>query len=399
MIQALLALVLALPVRAESGFDPRVWMEALTFPDSEWRADDFGTETGVAERELLSRHRPRVFLQPGQTPPVDFYRFYLPKTVVRDRKRGDEVVLRGPGAQDLKRIERRLELYLDYQGPDAPCAGDCAGYEGTAYGRVYRERMTLPGRAKPVPVTVLKYNFAFLYSGLPADNGLVRELGAAIVGDREKWHELDIHGAIHVLLGPDQAPWALLLAQHNHFRSYVFGVDLPAPEDGRPRVCFAARSNEPYPCPEGAKPVEHRTAGDPSKTRWMLLGRARPLAAGRDVVRGPQGGARAFSYKLVFPPSRDPLYVAWLPLGARGRILWRDSWQRTGPPGIDMNTWPELKKYSDIAQFWYLHDGNAEDAEVMQRHMKGFFEVDFAPVLAANGARFAAALRAAGSLP
>ncbi|PCI39100.1 MAG: hypothetical protein COB53_03745 [Elusimicrobia bacterium] len=384
---------------AEEEFDSVAWSEALTYKQAEWSADDFGKKASRSDRELLNRYKPRVYLAPGQIPPVDFYRYYLPKTVVRNGKENDSVVMHAPDRTQLKSIERRLDLYLDYQGPDSPCGQECRDYKTVAYGRVYQESMVLPGSERPVPVAVLKYSFVFLYSGLPSKTGWLRELGAGLIGDRERWHELDIHGAIHVVLGPKKKPVALLLAQHNHFRSWVFGQDIPLPKDSRAQVCFASRSNEPYLCPHGDVPEYHNTTGDPAKIEWLLLGRNRPVASGQDGVWGPLGGATELAYDVEFPMTRDPLYVSWMPLGARGKILWWDSWEKTGPPGIDMNTWPELQKYSDIAQFWYVRDGSVEDAELMGRHLKSFFNVEIAPVLKNNGKRFAAALRAAGHLP
>ena len=75
----------------------------------------------------------------------------------------------------------------------------------------------------------LKYNFVFPISGLPAKPGLIKTALARLAGDPERWHELDIHGAVTVALAQrkdgEYKPVALILAQHNHFRTYLYGAE------------------------------------------------------------------------------------------------------------------------------------------------------------------------------
>ncbi len=370
----------------------RAWLTALTYEDED--PSDFGTPVMAADRRLLEKFRPRVFIAPGGRVPVDFYGFYLPNTVVRDSS--GEIVEESPSRAYLKKIERRAGWCLDYTGPDSPCKNEsCRGYVGTGYGRVYRERARYRTRTgiREEPVTILKYNFAFIYSGLPAEIGGIKETLAGLVLDPSRVHELDIHGAVHVVVDKAGRPLVLLLAQHNYFRSYVFGVDIPEmPEDGRVPVCFALRSNEPYPCPDGDKPVKRRTVGNPVNIAYVIDGSGRPLLSGMDIVFGPGAGAEEVRYTLKFLPRRDPLYVSWIPLGNREKILFFGRFYSTGPPGMDLNTWPELKKYSDIMQFWYLSDDDSEEASLMREAFRSFTDVDFEKVLEHNGARLYKAL-------
>jgi hypothetical protein len=396
IITCLLFFLLPAPAPAAStdGWPPgfRDWLRALTYEDED--PEDLGAPVSQADKNLLERFRPRIFRAPGGRVPVDFYGFYLPNTVVRDES--GKVVRKSPTRAFLKKIERRAGWYLDYEGPDSPCEDEeCRGYVGTGYGRVYRERArfrTASGM-RELPVIILKYNFAFTYSGLPAETGWLKEAIAGIVMDPSRVHELDIHGAVQIVLSEKERPLVLLLAQHNYFRSYVFGVDIPAmPRDNRYQVCFALRSNEPYPCPPGKGPVRRRTVGNPVNMAHVIDGRGRPLLSGMDVVYGPGAGAEEVSYTLRFLPTRAPLYVSWIPLGNRERGLRFLNFYRTGPPGMDLNTWPELKKYSDIMQFWYLRDGSSEDADLMQGAFRSFTDVDFEKVLGHNGRRLYEAL-------
>jgi len=384
----ILVFTLCAPVMAAS-WPPRheAWLSALTYPDED--PEDFGLKTTKEDKLLLQKFRPRIFVAPEGRVPVDFYNFYLPNTVVRDET--GAVIKKSPSRSFLKGIERKAGLYLDYQGPDTPCdLNGCEGYVAVGYGRVYRETAVfrLKSGTRQAPVTILKYNFAFTYSGIPAEVGTLKEYLLGLFIDPAKFHELDIHGAIHIILNEKKRPIVMLLAQHNYFRSYVFGKDIPLlPVDNRAGVCFALRSNEPYLCPAGTAPARRRTVGNPVNMSYVINNTNRPFLSGTDIVFGPKAGARPVPYQLKFLTRKDPLYVSWIPLGAKEKIFFVSSFYRKGPPGMDMNTWPKLKKYSDIMQFWYLRDDNPEDAALMQGAFRSFIDVDFKRVLEHNGER------------
>ena len=373
--------------KAEWSSMERYFLEASTFPDDQWRADDFGQVTRLADQALLTRFKPRVVIGPEGLPPVDFYRDYLPQAVVLGPWR--KVVQAAPSREFLKRIERDRRYHLDFRG-SAPCRGaGCISFRGALYGRVFRETMGAPDgvSADPVSVVILKYTAVFMASGLPMGVTGARALGARIAGDLDNWHELDIHGAIQLLFLEGEAkPFVVLLAQHNHFRTYVVGKDIDWPESGRLRVCFAQRSNEPYPCPTGSEPARHRAVGNPTKVRYLFLGGREPLLGADDVVFGEGSGGVELGVDMRFLPSRDPFYVSWIPLGDRQRLLGVfKSWARKGPPGVDMNSFPTLRKYTDIAQFWYVKDGDEKAVEVFESSIKGLLDVDVGAVRAFNG--------------
>ncbi|NOS35563.1 MAG: hypothetical protein GQ522_02885 [Deltaproteobacteria bacterium] len=375
----------------EEDWDERhsKWLLALTYPASEENPEEFGKETGEYERGLLERFKPRVVVSPEGLVPVDFYEFYLPRTVVRDESRKGVVVKEAPSREYLKSIERDRRYYLDYTGPLYPCEGDCKEYIATGYGRAYREAADLrtgEGR-REIPIIVLKYTFPFPFSGLPAGLSLMREALMRVVADPVRFHELDIHGAVQIILDERERPIVLLLAQHNHFRTYLIGKDLPWPDDNHIPICFAERSNEPYPCHADTPPRYYRTVGNPKDFGYVIDGKSSALTAGEDRVYGQNGGGREVPYRLKFLPDRDPLYVSWIPLGDRKKILTFNTFYRNGPPGIDLNTSPELKAYGEIMQFWYLRDGNNEDAALMRNSFRSFSDVDFEKVLTRNGTR------------
>ncbi len=401
-ISAVLTISLLLMTATLYGSEPqwdeghKAWLLALTYSD--YQEDDFGKETAESDKLLLEKFKPSVIISPKGLLPVDFYDFYLPRTVVRDLSQKRRVVKKSPERDYLKRIERDRRYYLDYTGPLYPCEGDCKDYVATGYGRVYREKASIrteEGR-KDLSIIVLKYNFPFLFSGLPAKLSLMKEALMRVVADPVRFHELDIHGAVQIIIDERERPIVLLLAQHNHFRTYLIGKDVQWPEDNHIQVCFAERSNEPYPCHSNPLPRYYRTVGHPKHMAYVVDGRSKPLTAGKDVVYGINAGGRAVDYRLKFLPDRDPLYVSWISLGDRKRLLFFDTFYRNGPPAIDLNTSPEIKAYGDGMQFWYLRDDNHEDAALMKESFRSFTDVDFEKVLNHNGRRLYKDMREMG---
>lgn len=365
------------------------FLQPLIFPDSEWSDDDFGNSTDLDAQALLEKFRPRIFVAPGGLLPIDFYRDYLPNTVAKDAS--NAIVNAAPDRRYLKYIERSYGYYLDYQGKHLTSSSvSRSNYVTTLYGRLYREVMepAKPGSNTPRPYLILKYNAVFSASGLPARLPWYKNLGASLAGDTDMWHELDIHGAIHIFVNEiTQQPEILLLAQHNHFRAYVIGRDIPSwRADKKIAVCFAQRSNEPYPCPTGSTVKRHRTVGNPGNFSFVVTGENALWDGSEDVVYGEQAGAQEINYALKFLPSRDPLYVSWIPLGDKLKILGLFStFYREGPPGMDMNTFPALKKYTNLAQFWYFKEGDTKAAQLIKETINGFELGNTTPLLQHNG--------------
>ncbi|MEE8574750.1 MAG: hypothetical protein V3T30_04985 [Thermodesulfobacteriota bacterium] len=376
----------------------RAWLTALTSEDSAYDPKDFGKKPSARARALLNRLKPRIIVSPDGLLPVDFYKFYLPNTAVRDLKKDGKSIWRGPGRDYLKKIERDRRFYLDYAGPFYPCT-DCKGYVAPIYATLYEEVAELrdpDGKPRKEPIVILKYNLAFPFSGLPAKLNEIKEAAINIAIDPRRWHELDIHGSVQIILNKMGRPMVLLLAQHNHFRSYVIGKDIAWPKDGHIPICFAERSNEPYPCDDKEEPALHRAVSDPTNAAYLIDGRNEPLISGFDKVYSYNSGGREIKTRAEFLPSLDPLYVSWIPLGDRQSVLGFGKFYRKGPPGMSLTSLPELKRYGDIMQFWYLRDGSIDDAELMKKSFRSFTDVDFEAVLNKNGARLRRTLKEAG---
>jgi len=327
------------------------------------------TPPGAADRALLARYRPRLVLPPGHAGTIDFYRDYLPQTRMVDLADG-RLLADPPTPAELaaRRLERTVALDLVADPPETHPA---------AYGKVTRERVlfaTDTGSAA-LDLTFLTYNVPFAHSGLPAALGrterLLVGLAHAVLGwDRDDWHELDVYTACTVVLGPDGAPFAVLLAQHNHHRAYLVGRDLAWPVDDRVRLDVAVSSNELYLASDAPGPVRHRTIPFPDDLDYLLSGRHAPLFNGFDVTYGSGAGGTETDYALEFLAPADPFYTFRGRLGEYRPFLGYYV-GRSGSPGADYYTLPDLLPLGRTLQFAYLQDGDPDDIAAVRRHVHG----------------------------
>jgi hypothetical protein len=318
------------------------------------------------DRLLLSRFRPRIVVAPGAPRPIDFYRDYLPHTVLCDAEQGGRVVTRHVTREVLQQLGNGRHYYLDLvQIPDLRHEGKTP----VVYGRVYRERVTFAnsrGETTVRSLTFLKYNIVFAVSGLPAGLPWMYEQGLRLLGlNPADWHQLDNFCAVHVVLDEAKRPVAVLLAQHNYHRTYLVGRDLPLPADGRMVFAAAQRSNELYPDTGESGPVFHRAIPWPLYTEYLLSGQARPWCAADDLTYGPRAGGEEVEYELQVLDPCDPFYTSHCMLGAY-RPFFGLEIGRNGPPGADYYTLPALLPLGNLLKASYLHDGRSEDLRVVR---------------------------------
>ena len=330
--------------------------------------DSKGELPTTAERALLEKFRPRVILPPGGNPLIDFYRNYLPCTVMRSFEGGGEVEKRVTPSM-LRERKRRSDLYLDFQDKCFSERVEAGMVNPVAYGRLYRERVVFTdetGHLHSMNLIFLKYNFLFPVSGLPGRLPFGYERTLRLLGlEPDNWHELDNFVAIHVVLDEGGTPRAIILAQHNYHRTYLVGRDLILPTDGRMRFDVALRSNEIYPSSASEKPVQHRVVQWAIHMKYLLSGKNPPFYHGYDITVGENAGGVETGYELLFLPSCDPLYTSEMMLGEPrpffGRYIGRD-----GPPGSDYYTIPPLLPLGNILKFSYLHDGDPGDIDMVE---------------------------------
>ncbi len=342
--------------------ESRALFERHTYSDDEWSEGDFGELPTPEQIALAERFAPSLLLAPDGLAPVDFYRDYLPNSSLKTT--AGKVLVPSPSRKELKACERTLGVHLDLDDDVVwPRAENLSKSSIPLYYSVHEEELVAPAAlgmaGQEIPVVVVGYRLAFPYSGLPTVlKGLTPQL-AGLIGDPNEWHELDIHGAIFVIVEKrGEFPIAVVLAQHNHFRSFVLGKDLPWITADEPLcVSYSLRSNEPYVCPDPgiAQPMQQPTSGDPKDLRYLFQRSNEPPHGPYDLVFGEDAGAIPLETTLECLPSRDPLLASWIPLGEPRKILGVfDSISRTGPPGMLINTWPGNPSVTELAQIFYF---------------------------------------------
>ncbi len=343
---------------------------------------------------LLEKFRPRIFVAPKSYIAISFYLDYLLQCVARQRKSPHTTHSQQVNRKILQDIQFSSNLYLDY-GVSARKARhfEVKDVHPEIYGRIYTDILTTDNLN--IPLIFLKYFLVFPYSGLPAEIGGIKRLGSSLIGDPHGWHELDIHGAIHIILdGNTRKPLGVLLAQHNHHRIYLVGKDFKWPDDNRVSISFSQYSNEPYLMKDNAPYRLERTVGNPMHIAYLFgVTDKAPLGAGSDKIFSKKGGAREVPVELVLLPLNDPLYTAWIPMGNIEKIwgLW-ETWYRRGPPGIDFYTMGSLKNLADLTAFWFIDPKDQQFFALLEENFHDFEDYDLIPVLIHQRQRLATAL-------
>lgn len=323
-------------------------------------------------RALLERYRPRLYLPEGHVGPIDFYRDYIAHGVLRD----------GDGNVIAKKVTPEL-LNQHKQAPQVEFTHTAwpAGYAPTPVLHARAQTAAVDLGDGPQNYRVLSYHAVFPYSGLPA--GLLgwQTIVLGLVGDLDDWHQLDHYTAAYVVLDDTETPVAVILQQHNYQRTYLFGEGIPFAEDGRVGIDVAIRSNELYPHQPGL--TNRRAVSFLSRKAWLYMAGAGPrLLLTADDITQP---SRELKYKLRFMVGSDAFYTFKGYLGERRKLM-----GRSGPPGADYKTLPNLMKFDRQLLVGYWRNGNSHDiGNLTSAIEKPDFHLEFAN---AQGAVFRANL-------
>ena len=355
------------------------------------------------DRALLLRYRPRLILPDGGRYPIDFYRDYLPHTVLR-RYPEKSVVTEKVTPEVLNANRDNKGVYLDFLAEQYRAAGldrrvgkeeggiPLAAKMPVVYGRIIREQVSFPeggGISRAFPLTFLKYNAVFSVSGLPAGLPKGYDLLLKVAGiSPEEWHDLDNFVVVHVVLDEEKRPMAVILSQHNSHRTYLVDAQIPLPPDGRIFFDVALRSNEVYPASDSPDPVRHRAIRGNRYLKYLLSGKDAPFLSADDVTQGRKAGGEEIRYDLVFLSPCDPFYTARILLGEPrplfGRYIGRD-----GPPGADYYAIPPLLPLGNLLKFGYLRDGDPEDIRVVEEAVEEEKRtIDVGRIMEHGGKRF-----------
>lgn len=304
---------------------------------------------------LLEKYKPNFHVDKDSYIPMDFYKDYLPQTSMFTSGWIDRQVASSVSSDMLKTYHLNNGYYLDYDishldalalSPDAVTS--------TVYGRGYRSILAGEGSSKDL--IFLKYSLVFPYSGLPQGTPGYKKLSARLIGNPLAWHELDIHGAVHIVLdGDSKEPLGVILAQHNHHQVLLKDIDFKWPKDHSVDITFATYSNEPYMSHSNDQAKYHRVISTPSNPDYLLgITDRQPLTGGTDTVAAASNVIE-LKTPLVLLPLDDPLYTAHMSLGDRRKILGLfRTFYIEGPPGINYYAMPALKDMANLMAFWYV---------------------------------------------
>jgi len=287
------------------------------------------------ERALLARHAPRFMLPPGHPGLIGFYEDYIAHGRLLDGE--GRLIARDPDRTQLNAVRDRPRVEFVHeplQGPATP----------TVLGRVERRAGPEPDGA---PWTYLTYSAVFRVSGLPSAMASWEELALGLIADLDDWHQLDHYTAATIAFDQTMRPVALTLQQHNGHRTHLFGRDLPWPDDGRPVLDVAIRSNELYIHRDGRVLRRAIPMPNPETMRYLVTGRGKPWLSADDVTEA-QTEAR---FRLDALPHDDAFYGFKGFLGERRRLQ-----GRSGPPGAEYNIWPSAKGKTTEMLVGYWHE-------------------------------------------
>lgn len=305
--------------------------------------------------ELLEKYNPKLYVAKDSYKPVDFYETYVANSTLRKMSKKDELLQSEVSKEDLISHVNKSEYYLDFQLPYKTMLEESAietSITPKVYGRVYRS--LLKSEEEEIPLLFLKYSFAYPYSGLPEGTVWWKKAGARIIGNPMTWHELDIHGAVHIVINEEtMMPVGVILAQHNNHRVHLKTFDFVWPEDDQVKIVVAKYSNEPYLVTDGEERYE-RVVGNPADMEFLYgMSDKEPITAGYDCVPSLEE-TYLVDNELVQLPLDDPLYKATMGLGDRKKILGFRTWFMDGPPGMDFYAMPALLDLSNTFAFWYI---------------------------------------------
>ncbi len=266
------------------------------------------------EQALLRRHQPRIYLPAHHAGLISFYDDYIAQGV-----------LKGPDGKAISADVTPSLLNAHRDDPRVVFEHQPRGGAQTpvVFGRIdYSDRIL----DTPERFALLTYHAVFRVSGIVAGVSWWQAMALAIAGDLEDWHQLDHYTAATLVLNAAQQPVMLMLQQHNYLRTYLYGEALSRPDDGRPLVDVAIRSNELYPHERGR--VRRRAVSflDPKSFRYMVGAGKKPLMTADDITH-PH---REATYDLHFLAPSDAFYTFKGTLGKRRLLPGRD-----GPPGAD----------------------------------------------------------------
>ncbi len=299
-------------------------------------------------KDLAVRYMPRIWVHPESWQPIDFDDYLANSRLVRasDRK----MLIAAPSVDDMTALdyEEQCAVYLetDEITPHNPAP---------IYIQVFHDKDPADAANRWI---YIKYNLVFDWSGLAAKVSWLSRLGAWLSGgDLDRWHRLDIHLAAILAFDTDQQLRMLTLAQHNHQQTFLAGIDFP--QNQKPMLVAATRSNELYLDDGGTSPSAHRVVPFFTDVAYLIDPNEKPVFWAIDVTYGRNAGGKEIQLKPVFLEPGHPL-ADFAGLLAPPRRLLGIYIGRDGPPGYNYYALPAYIPLIDFAAMGYWRAGDTQ---------------------------------------
>ena len=320
----------------------------------ELRAERGANPPTDAERALLRRFKPRLFIAAQAEGPLDFYRDYIAHGVLSDGQ--GRLVAQNPDRHTLNEWRDHPAAVFQHTPADPP-----RQVNPVAYGGIRAAALTLAGQTRPI--TMLTYHYVFRASGLPRGIAPPLRWFARVFADPGDWHQLDHYTAAFVALDSTRRPFAVMLQQHNYLHTYLVGEEPAFPCAGAIRISAAIDSNELYPYRAGRHKWPAANFLTPAVADYLAGISDTPpfLRAAPDITAGVDEGLRQVDYRLEFPPPDDAFYVFQGYLGEQRLLPGRD-----GPPGAMYNTVPAFARPEAALPVFYWRPPDAEYARIIR---------------------------------
>jgi hypothetical protein len=297
-------------------------------------------------KELAARYMPRIWVYPESWQPIDFDNYLANSRLVRTSDR--KVLIAAPGVKDMIALnyEEQCAAHLEADGvpPRNPAP---------IYIQVFQDENPADATHQ---WTYIKYNLVFDWSGLAAEISWLSRLGAWLSGDDlGRWHRLDIHLAAILAFDAARQLRMLTLAQHNHQQTFLAGIDFP--QNQKPLLVAAARSNELYLDDGKTLPSAHRVVPFFTDVAYLIDPDQKPMFWAVDITYGRNSGGKEIQLNPVFIEPGHPL-ANFAGLLAPPRRLMGIYIGRDGPPGYNYYALPAYIPLVDFAAmgFWRAGD-------------------------------------------
>ncbi|MCG8453472.1 MAG: hypothetical protein MI717_09865 [Spirochaetales bacterium] len=301
---------------------------------------------------------PELHVAPESGAPISFDDYLQGAKLMRKK----EVLAETVSAESLSQLSPEEECGTHLDNPEDVPSPEIAPY----YVQVFEDQSP---DLREENWIYLRYIPVFDWSGLAPKRSFLARIGVGLTGGKsERWHRLDVHTCAILGFNPEGEFKTLTLAQHNHQKTYIAGIDFPSEQ--APQLVAAFQSNELYLDEGESEEVAHRVVPFFSGVDYLIDGKRKPALWAEDVTVGRNAGGLPVAMTLEFPFPNHPLLDFAGLLAPPKRILGLYV-GRDGPPGSNYFAPPSFLSMPDFVAMGYWQEGDEELLNQLKPMLKG----------------------------